>query len=72
MMATSNSIELPEGICLCCFNEQQYFTFPFMVYCRHGRVLAVIHGRREHATFPCAPRQLQAVTDRLQGLHGGL
>lgn len=69
MKVVTKSIELPNGVCLACFNDHQRFTFPFLVYCRHGRTLAVVHSREEHDTFDCAPDQLDGVVDRLKSAH---
>jgi hypothetical protein len=61
----STSIEVPEGICLQCFNSQQRFTFPFLVYCPHSELLALVHSAQESATFPCKPGQLAGVIAKL-------
>jgi len=58
-------IEVPDGICLQCFNMQQQFRFPFLVYCEHKRMLAVVRSATEYTTFQCAPNQLQAVIAKL-------
>jgi hypothetical protein len=58
-------IEIPDGVCMQCFNMQQQFRFPFLVYCEHKRVLAVMRSAREYTTFECAPNQLQAVIAKL-------
>ena len=58
-------IEVPDGICLQCFNMQQQFRFPFLVYCEHKRMLAIVRSAQEYTTFECAPNQLQAVIAKL-------
>lgn len=58
-LARRNEVTLPIGICLSCFNAQQQFRFPFLVYCSHSETLAVIRKPDEHATFRCAPAQLE-------------
>jgi hypothetical protein len=65
----NDSLDLPMGVCLACFNEQERFSFPFVVYCPHKRTLALVHGKREHATFECAPNQLQLIVSRLRKNH---
>jgi hypothetical protein len=57
------------GICMACFNEQERFYFPFVVYCPHQRTLALVHGNHEHATFECAPDQLKLIVNRLKKNH---
>jgi hypothetical protein len=64
-IARRYTIELPDGICLQCFNMQQQFRFPFLVYCEHKRMLAVVRSAHEYSTFQCAPNQLQAVIAKL-------
>jgi hypothetical protein len=66
----SKSIEVPEGICLQCFNSQQRFTFPFLVYCPHSELLALVHSAQENATFPCKPGQLAGVIAKLSNTKG--
>jgi hypothetical protein len=66
----SSSIEVPEGICLQCFNSQQRFTFPFLVYCPHSELLALVHSAQENATFPCKPGQLAGVIAKLSNTKG--
>ena len=65
----TDPLNLPMGVCLACFNEQERFSFPFVVYCSHKRVLALVHGKREHATFECAPDQLRLIVNRLRKSH---
>jgi len=64
-LARQKQVTIPLGICLGCFNEQQQLRFPFLVYCPHGETLAVIRGPDEHATFRCAPAQLEGVLKQL-------
>jgi hypothetical protein len=66
----SKHIEVPEGICLQCFNEQQRFTFPFLVYCPHSEVLALVSAADDNATFPCKPAQLASVIAKLSNIQG--
>jgi hypothetical protein len=58
-------IDVPAGICLECFNEQQRFTFPFIVYCPHSETLALVRSADGSATFPCKPAQLAGVLAKL-------
>ena len=58
----------PDDVCLRCFNSQQQLRFPFLVYCVHRGVLALIHSSDEFSTFKCAPAQLGSLLDRLGGL----
>lgn len=73
-MVRSNNkmVEQPTGVCLGCFNAQQRLSFPFLVYCRHRRVLAIVHGPSEHASFECSPEQLKEITRRLRNSNPGL
>ena len=64
-LARQRQITIPIGICLGCFNEQQQLRFPFLVYCPHTETLAVLRGPDEHATFQCAPAQLENVLNQL-------
>ena len=66
-VARQKQVSIPIGICLSCFNEQQQYSFPFLVYCPHSETLAVMRAPTEHATFRCAPAQLENVLRRLQG-----
>jgi hypothetical protein len=68
----SYELELPPGVCTACFNEQQRFSFPFLVYCRHGRTLALVENRHKHATFECEPGRLNLVVDRLKNTRADL
>lgn len=68
-LARQKQITIPIGICLGCFNAQQQLRFPFLVYCSHMETLAIIRGPDEHATFQCAPAQLENVLKQLG--HGG-
>lgn len=58
-------MQIPEGVCLQCFNSQQRFTFPFLVYCPHTESLALVRSPTESATFNCKPAQLPAVLAKL-------
>jgi hypothetical protein len=64
-VARSHTIQVPEGICLQCFNSQQRFTFPFIVYCPHSESLALVRSADGSATFPCKPAQLASVLAKL-------
>lgn len=64
-LARQKLVSIPIGICLSCFNAQQQLRFPFLVYCPHSETLAVIRGPDEHATFRCAPAQLENVLQQL-------
>jgi hypothetical protein len=61
---------VPEGICLQCFNSQQRFTFPFIVYCPHSESLALVRSPDASATFPCKPAQLAGVLAKLSTTKG--
>jgi hypothetical protein len=69
-LSRSKPIQVPEGICLECFNLQQRFTFPFVVYCPHSELLALVHSAAENATFPCKPAQLAGVLAKLSNTKG--
>ena len=60
-------VELPPGVCLQCFNEQQRFTYPFLVYCVHSESLALVQSAHESTTYSCNPQQLRAVLAKLVG-----
>jgi hypothetical protein len=45
--------------------------FPFLVYCEHRGVLALIHSCTEFSSFECAPAQLASLLARLGGLRAG-
>ena len=64
-LARSKPIHVPEGVCLQCFNSQQRFTFPFLVYCPHSELLALVTSAQESTTFPCKPAQLPGVIAKL-------
>ena len=66
----SKPMQIPEGICLECFNEQQRFTFPFIVYCPHSETLALVRSADGSATFPCKPEQLAGVLAKLSNNKG--
>ncbi|HEX6998165.1 MAG TPA: hypothetical protein VF322_08465 [Gammaproteobacteria bacterium] len=66
-VARHKQVPIPEEVCLRCFNAQQQLGFPFLVYCAHTEVLAVIHSSEEYVTFHCAPEQLAGVLRKLQG-----
>jgi hypothetical protein len=63
--ARPGAVEIPAGVCLQCFNEQQRFGFPFLIYCVHSQQLALVRSAQDHATFPCKPRQLRSVLAKL-------
>jgi hypothetical protein len=65
-VARYKQLEIPPGVCLRCFNAQQQFAFPFLVYCNHHETLAVMRTPDKHMTFACAEHQLQAVLHKLQ------
>jgi hypothetical protein len=69
-VSRSKAIEVPEGICLQCFNSQQRFTFPFLVYCPHAELLALVSAADDHTTFPCKPAQLAGVIAKLSNIKG--
>jgi hypothetical protein len=60
-------VDVPAGVCLQCFNEQQRFAYPFLVYCVHGELLALVQSAHESTTFHCKPQQLRAVLAKLVG-----
>ena len=64
----SKPIQVPEGICLECFNSQQRFAFPFVVYCPHSELLALVSSAEDNATFPCKPGQLAGVIAKLSSM----
>lgn len=64
-LARLKPIEVPAGICLQCFNSQQQFTFPFIVYCPHSETLALVRSTLDSTTFPCKPAQLPSVLAKL-------
>ena len=64
-LTRSKPIQIPEGICLQCFNSQQRFTFPFLVYCQHAELLALVTSAQESTIFPCKPAQLAGVIAKL-------
>jgi hypothetical protein len=65
MPARSKPIQVPAGVCLQCFNSQQRFAFPFLVYCPHSELLALVSSADTNATFPCKPAQLPGVLAKL-------
>jgi hypothetical protein len=67
-VARSKAIQVPEGICLQCFNAQQRFTFPFLVYCPHSELLALVSSAEDSSTFPCKPGQLAGVIAKLSNI----
>ena len=67
-VARSKPIQVPEGICLQCFNSQQRFTFPFLVYCPHSELLALVSSAEDGSTFPCKPGQLAGVIAKLSNM----
>ena len=72
MKVTRRQVAVPPRICLECFNAQQQLGFPFLVYCRHNRALALLHNAEESATFECAPEQLDTVIQKLKTHHPAL
>ena len=64
----SKPIHVPEGICLQCFNSQQRFAFPFLVYCPHSELLALVNSSEDSSTFPCKPGQLAGVIAKLSSM----
>ena len=71
-VARTHQVEIPAGICLRCFNAQQQFAFPFLVYCPHNATLAVMRTPDKHMTFPCAENQLPAVLQKLRSVDATL
>jgi hypothetical protein len=69
-LARSKPIEVPAGVCLQCFNSQQRFAFPFLVYCPHSESLALVRSSCDSATFNCKPSQLQGVLAKLSSTQG--
>jgi hypothetical protein len=69
-LARSKSIKVPDGICLQCFNSQQRFTFPFLVYCPHAELLALVRSAEDSVTFRCKPAQLAQVLAKLSNVKG--
>jgi hypothetical protein len=69
-VARTKPIPVPEGICLECFNSQQRFTFPFIVYCPHSESLALVRSADANTTFPCKPAQLAGVLAKLSNTKG--
>ncbi len=59
-------VKVPAGVCLGCFNDQQQFAFPFLVYCSHGETLALIRTPSRHLTMTCSMDQLPAVVQSLK------
>lgn len=72
MRVARNQVAIPPRICLECFNSQQQFAFPFLVYCCHNRALAVLHNAEESATFQCEPEQLEGIVQKLKSQHAAL
>lgn len=66
MPQKGHAVQVPPGICMACFNAQQQYAFPFLVYCEHHSVLAVTHSRTEHTTYACDPTQLAQMVEKLQ------
>ena len=65
-LARSHPVSVPEGVCLQCFNSQQRFAFPFIVYCAHSECLALVSSAVDSATFHCTPAQLPGVIAKLE------
>jgi hypothetical protein len=68
----THRVEIPSGICMRCFNQQQQFAFPFLVYCPHNGTLAVMRTADKHMTFQCAEKQLPAVLQKLRNVDATL
>ncbi|HUQ52801.1 MAG TPA: hypothetical protein VM692_11310 [Gammaproteobacteria bacterium] len=64
-------IRTPDGVCLQCFNSQQRFAFPFLVYCEHSESLALVRSAEESTTFHCKPAQLAGVLKKISSVRGG-
>ena len=64
-LARPAAMAIPAGVCLQCFNSQQRFAFPFLVYCAHSESLALVRSAHDSATFRCKPNQLPAVLAKL-------
>jgi hypothetical protein len=71
-LARLKPVQVPDGICLQCFNSQQRFTFPFLVYCPHSESLALVRSGTESATFNCKPAQLPGVLARIARAQQGM
>jgi hypothetical protein len=69
-LARLKPMEVPAGICLQCFNSQQRFAFPFLVYCSHSESLALVRSAAESTVFPCKPAQLPGVLAKLAKTQG--
>lgn len=72
MKVAKRQVPIPPGICTACFNAQQQYSFPFLVYCVHGETLAIMHSGAAHDSFHCLPEQLENVVERLEKLHPDL
>jgi hypothetical protein len=68
MRVARDTLQVPEDVCLACFNSQQQFTFPFLVYCAHNEALAIVRSTHESTTFRCKPEQLEVVIGKLNAL----
>jgi hypothetical protein len=62
----ANHVEVPAEVCPRCFNEQQRFAFPFVIYCAHREKLCVMSTPKDHVAFDCEPGQLPVVMRRLE------
>jgi hypothetical protein len=69
-LARLKPIQVPDGVCLQCFNSQQRFAFPFLVYCPHSELLALVRSADESATFNCKPAQLPGVLAKIKSAQG--
>jgi hypothetical protein len=69
-LARLKQIRIPDGICLQCFNSQQRFAFPFLVYCAHSESLALVRSGDESTTFHCKPAQLAGVLAKIASAQG--
>lgn len=64
-MVRPRAVAVPEGVCLRCFNEQQRRTFPFLVYCSHQEVLALVSSAGDNTIYACSPAQVSSVIAKL-------
>jgi hypothetical protein len=71
-LSRSKHIQTPKGICLQCFNSQQRFAFPFLIYCEHSELLALVTSAEESTTFPCKPAQLAGVIAKLSNANNAV
>jgi hypothetical protein len=69
-MVRPRAVEVPERVCLRCFNEQQRRTFPFLVYCPHHEVLALVSAPSDSTIYPCNAAQVSSVIAKLSNEKG--